>query len=95
MNRRETLSALLALGAACTPYVTHAQQPYKLRRIGVLMGYAEADSEAQARVEGFKKRLAALGWVEGRNLIIDVRWARAMSRTRRLWRKNWWRKNAN
>ena len=74
VNRRETLIALLALGAACMPYVTHAQQPDKPRRIGVLMGYAEADVEAQARVEGFKKRLAALGWVEGRNLIIDVRW---------------------
>ena len=46
-----------------------------MRRIGVLMGYSENDSEAQTRLAAFKQTLMALGWSEGRNLRIDVRWA--------------------
>lgn len=53
---------------------TLAQQGGQMRRIGVLMGYSETDPEAQARIAAFKKRLAALGWNEGRNLRIDSRW---------------------
>jgi len=75
MNRRESLIALMAFGAAGSPHVLKAQQPDKMRRIGVLMGYAESDPEAQARLAAFKKRLAALGWSEGRNLIINTRWS--------------------
>jgi putative ABC transport system substrate-binding protein len=46
-----------------------------VRRIGVLMGYAEADQEGQARFQAFRQGLADLGWIEGRNLRIDARWA--------------------
>ena len=46
-----------------------------MRRIGVLMGYSENDPEAQTRLAAFKQTLMALGWSEGRNLRIDVRWA--------------------
>jgi len=45
-----------------------------VRRVGVLMGYAETDPEAQARFGAFRQGLADLGWVEGRNLRLDVRW---------------------
>jgi putative tryptophan/tyrosine transport system substrate-binding protein len=45
----------------------HAQQPERVRRIGVLMGYAESDSDAQAKVAAFQEGLN-LGWVEGRNI---------------------------
>jgi putative ABC transport system substrate-binding protein len=45
-----------------------------MRRIGVLMGYAESDPEAHARLAAFMQRLAALGWTEGRNLRVDLRW---------------------
>jgi putative tryptophan/tyrosine transport system substrate-binding protein len=45
-----------------------------MRRLGVLMGYVESDPEAQARLAVFKHGLAALGWEEGRNLRLDVRW---------------------
>ncbi len=45
-----------------------------MRRVGVLMGYAETDPEAQARFGAFRQGLADLGWVEGRNLRLDVRW---------------------
>ncbi len=46
-----------------------------MRRIGVLMGYAENDPEAQTRFAAFKQELLALGWDERRNLQIDLRWA--------------------
>jgi putative ABC transport system substrate-binding protein len=47
------------------------------RRIAVLMGYAESDPQAQERLRAFKERLAALGWSENRNIVIDVRWGTA------------------
>jgi putative tryptophan/tyrosine transport system substrate-binding protein len=45
-----------------------------LRRIGVLMGFPETDSEAQANIAGFREGLQKLGWTEGRNIRIDTRW---------------------
>jgi putative ABC transport system substrate-binding protein len=51
-----------------------AQQPDRVRRIGVLMGYAENDSDAQANVAAFREGLQRLGWAEGRNIRIDIRW---------------------
>ena len=75
MNRRDMLVGLLALGAATTPLVARAQQPGSGRRIAVLMGYAENDQEAQSRLAAFKGALPPLGWLEGRNLRIDVRWS--------------------
>lgn len=56
-----------------------------MRRIGVLMGLPESDPSAQARIAAFRKGLQTLGWEEGRNVRIDIRWvttsgARAMQR---------------
>jgi putative ABC transport system substrate-binding protein len=65
MNRREFIS--LIGGAAGWPLAARAQQPERVRRIGVLMGYAESDSDAQATVAAFQEGLK-LGWVEGRNI---------------------------
>ena len=48
-----------------------------MRRIGVLMSYAENDSEAQGWVAAFREGLQKLGWTEGRNIRIDTRWAAA------------------
>jgi hypothetical protein len=45
-----------------------------VRRIGVLMGYAESDPDAQANVAAFRESLQKLGWAEGRNVRIDTRW---------------------
>jgi putative ABC transport system substrate-binding protein len=73
MNRRETIIALVALGAV--PLAAGAQQTGQMRRIGVLMGLAESDPQAQARVAAFRKGLQTLGWAEGRNVRIDIRWA--------------------
>jgi putative ABC transport system substrate-binding protein len=46
-----------------------------MRRLGVLMGYREADLEAKALLAKFTQGLSAFGWIEGRNLRMDVRWA--------------------
>jgi putative ABC transport system substrate-binding protein len=73
MNRRHTVLALLALGAAAR--TSFAQQLAKVRRIGLLMAFAESDRQAQARVAAFRKELEALGWTEGRNIRVDIRWA--------------------
>jgi hypothetical protein len=60
-------------GAAAWPLAAHTQ-PNRVRRVGVLMGYAETDPTALAFLAAFKQGLAALGWSEGKNLYIEVRW---------------------
>jgi putative tryptophan/tyrosine transport system substrate-binding protein len=69
MKRREFLTLVGA--AAAWPLVAVAQQ---MRRIGVLMGFAESDREGQAFVAAFREGLQKLGWTEGRNIRIDYRW---------------------
>ena len=69
MNRRETVFALIALGVA--PVAAEAQRPASARRIGVLMGWPES---ALPILVPFRETLAALGWAEGRNLTVHVRW---------------------
>jgi len=73
--KRRTFIALLGSAAAAWPLAARAQQPDRMRRIGVLMGYAENDSEAQVWVAAFREGLQKLGWTEGRNTKIDTRWA--------------------
>jgi putative ABC transport system substrate-binding protein len=73
MKRREFI---LALGGAAVawPRAARAQQPERVRRIGVLMNVAAADPEGQAQVAAFLQALQQLGWSEGRNVRIDIRW---------------------
>ena len=66
MNRRAFVAGLGAVLAAAV--ASEAQQAERLRRIGVLMGYAESNSDAQAKVAAFQEGLQNLGWVEGRNI---------------------------
>jgi ABC-type uncharacterized transport system substrate-binding protein len=75
VRRREFIELLG--GAAAWPVAARAQQPDRVRRIGVLMGYADNDSEAQTWVAAFREGLQRLGWAEGRNIGIDTRWARS------------------
>jgi putative tryptophan/tyrosine transport system substrate-binding protein len=72
MSRRE-LIALLG-GAVVWPSAAHGQQPEWMRLIGVLMAYAESDPAAEAAVVTFRDGLAKLGWREGSNLRIELRW---------------------
>jgi putative ABC transport system substrate-binding protein len=72
MNRREIIAGLS--GAAAWPLVAPAQPGDRLRRIGVLMGGNENDPEPKARLSAFTQGLADLGWTDGRNVRIDLRW---------------------
>jgi putative ABC transport system substrate-binding protein len=74
MRRRECITLLG--GAAITwPLAARAQQGERIRRIGVVMDLAESDPEGQARIAAFLQGLAQLGWTDGRNVRIDIRWA--------------------
>ena len=76
MRRREFVK-LVGGSAVAWPLVARAQQPERMRRIGVLMGYAESDRQGQANVAAFRMGLQKLGWTEGRNVAIEYRWAAA------------------
>jgi putative ABC transport system substrate-binding protein len=71
--RRREFITLLGGAAAAWPLAARAQQPDGIRRIGVLMGYAENDPQAQAQITAFRQGLQRLGWT-GRNLRIAYRW---------------------
>ena len=73
MRRREFLSALGG-AAAAWPLAARAQQPTRMRRIGVLMTVAADDPEGHARLTAFVQGLQQLGWTVGRNMQIDSRW---------------------
>jgi ABC-type uncharacterized transport system substrate-binding protein len=73
MKRREFITLLG--GAAAWPLAARAQQPERMRRIGVLMGLPESDSQAQGYIATFRDGLHKLGWTEGRDTRIDTRWA--------------------
>ena len=73
MRRREFIITLC--GAAASSLAAHAQQPDRMRRIGVLLPATANDSEYPILVKAFVEQLHQLGWTEGRNMRIDVRWA--------------------
>jgi putative ABC transport system substrate-binding protein len=73
LKRREVM-ALLG-GAATWPLAVQAQQPGRMRHIGVLMAAAAHDPEFRARIGVFQQGLALAGWTEGGNARIDIRWA--------------------
>jgi len=72
MRRREFIAGLG--GAAVWPLAAFAQQGERVRRIGVLMGLDESDPVANARFSAFTQALADLGWTDGRNVRMEVRW---------------------
>jgi putative ABC transport system substrate-binding protein len=72
MRRREFISALG--GAAAWPLAARAQQGERVRRIGVLMNGTATEAVPQSYVAEFAQALRQLGWIEGRNLRVDVRW---------------------
>jgi putative ABC transport system substrate-binding protein len=73
--RRREFITLLGGAAAAWPRAARAQQPGRMRRIGVLVGLPENDPEAQARVAALRRGLREHGWIEGRNLRIELRWS--------------------
>ena len=75
MRRREFITLLG--GAAVWPLAARAQQPERMRRIGILLAATADDAEFQAWVGAFLQALALLGWTIGRNMRVDTRWATA------------------
>jgi putative ABC transport system substrate-binding protein len=74
MNRRDFIT-LLSGAAVAWPLAVRAQQAEGVRRIGLLMAFAESDPEGQTFAAAFREGLQKLGWTEGRNIRIDARWA--------------------
>jgi putative tryptophan/tyrosine transport system substrate-binding protein len=72
VRRREFIAGLGS--AAAWPVVVRAQQGDRVRRIGVLAPYDENDPERKARLSALTQGLADLGWTDGRNVRLDVRW---------------------
>ena|ERR1700682_4212246 len=83
-RRREFISVLGS--AAVWPLALRAQQPDKMRRVGVLPGgYREIDPEGQARIAAFLDTLRKLGWSDGRNVRVEIQWSSAeMDRIREM-----------
>jgi putative ABC transport system substrate-binding protein len=71
MKRREVIR-LLGGVAAAWPLAARAQQPDRIRRIGVLVNTVETDPAAQGRIAAFRQSLERLGWLEGRNVHIEL-----------------------
>src|SRR3954470_8293112 len=73
IGRRQFIT-LLGGAAAAWPLGARAQQLYPVRRVGVLIVFAESDPSVQSWVAVFRAALAKLGWTEGNNLRIELRW---------------------
>jgi putative tryptophan/tyrosine transport system substrate-binding protein len=72
MRRRDVIKVIG--GGAVWPLAARAQQPDRMRLIGVLIGWADSDPATQSLVAAFRDTLAKLGWTEGRNLRTELRW---------------------
>jgi putative ABC transport system substrate-binding protein len=78
IQRREFITLLG--GAATWPLAAHAQQPERMRRVGVLLPAAADDQEFQAWVGAFREGLEQSGWTIGQTVRIDTRWATSIAR---------------
>jgi ABC-type uncharacterized transport system substrate-binding protein len=74
MMKRRKFITLLGGGVATWPLAARAQQPERIRHIGVLMPFSADDAESQTRMGAFLQTLALSGWAIGRNVRIDTRW---------------------
>jgi hypothetical protein len=72
VKRREFIT--LIGGTAAWPLAARAQQPQRMPRVGVLVNISEGQSAGQGYVAAFRENLQELGWVDGRNVRIDIRW---------------------
>ena len=89
MRRREFIT-LLGGAAATWPLAARAQQPERMRRIGVLLAaYSQADPAGQARIDAFRKGLQGLGWIDDRNIRYDYRWGDGNANREKPWRPSW------
>src|SRR5262249_39169557 len=82
--RRRTFITLIGGAAAAWPLAARAQQGERMKRLGILMAYPEGDQEGQAFLAAFREEFEKLGWMEGRNIWIETRWAPAADAELRL-----------
>jgi putative ABC transport system substrate-binding protein len=73
MRRRDLIKSIVC-AATAWPLAARAQQPNRMRRIGVLIPFSETDSETQVLVAAFKQRFQELGWTDGRNVAFEHRY---------------------
>ncbi len=76
MKRREFIG-LLAAATVTRPPAAYAQQPARSRLVGVLLGFAKSERDAQSGLTLFREELRKLGWTEGSNIEIEIRAAGA------------------
>jgi len=82
VKRREFIALFSA--AAAWPVIARAQRPDRMRRIAVLMNVSESDADGQTRLVAFTHRIRELGWTDGDNVHVDIRWTGGNAeRTRR------------
>jgi putative tryptophan/tyrosine transport system substrate-binding protein len=74
LYKRRAFITLLGGAAAAWPLAARAQQLERMRRVGVLMPFAENDADAQANITAFREAFQTLGWTDSRNVRIDYRW---------------------
>jgi putative tryptophan/tyrosine transport system substrate-binding protein len=86
MQRRDFIK-VIAGTATAWPLAARAQYAGKARQIGILMGFADSDLAAQSEVAAFRAALAKLGWIEGSNLRIELRWGAGDANTIRTFAK--------
>jgi putative ABC transport system substrate-binding protein len=86
MRRRDFIAGLGS--AAAWPLAARAQQGEPVRRIGLLMGY-ENDPVVNSLVSEFIQEFAKLGWTDGQNLRMDIRWAAGSVDLARMYAKSW------
>jgi putative tryptophan/tyrosine transport system substrate-binding protein len=84
MRRREFIAGL---GAVAWPVAARAQQGERVRRVGVLRALSETDPQAKAQQSAFTQGLADLGWIDGRTVQMDVRWAAGSTDRARIYAK--------
>ena len=87
MRRREFITLLGGAAAAAWPLAAQAQQPERMRRIGVLLNASSVNSNYQSWFEAFLQALQELGWIDGRNIRIDTR--RATTKKFAKMRQSW------
>jgi hypothetical protein len=85
--RRREFICLLGGAVAAWPLAAGAQQPERMRRIGVLMGFGESDAEGTLWLSSFTGALQEAGWVDGRNVRMDVRWSTSNTERERIFAK--------
>jgi putative ABC transport system substrate-binding protein len=91
LKRRNVIRLLggASTAAVLSPLAPRAQQPDRVRRIGMLSFYSQTDRESQARIAVILDTLQKLGWSDGRNVRVEYRWSAGDAPLKRPMQQNW------